>query len=121
MDRFEQLAEQSILRGVGFAGLGIVTVMTGLAYDPARCFLSGACLAVMTATVLAFKGWHAPTRPIRDTELWIMVDGNFGMPREAAQQQVGLMLRRLYLRFAQVAFGFGAAFWAVSIGIRLFT
>lgn len=119
MNRFERLAEISILRALGFTGLGIVTVMIGLAYDPVRCFLSGACLALIAAAVLVFKGWHAPTRNIRDTELWIMVDGDFGMPREVAQQRIGALLRRLYFRFAQFALGFAGACWAVSIGLRL--
>lgn len=119
MDRIERLAELSIRRALGFTGLGIVTVMIGLAYDPVRCFLAGACLALMAAAVLLFKGWSAPTRNIRDTELWLMVDGDFGMPRDVAQRHIGQLLRRLYYRFAQVAFGFSGGFWLVSVGIRL--
>lgn len=119
MDRIERLAELSILRGLGFAALAIVTVMVGLSFEAALCFQTGAILAVLTAVVLAFRAWEAPSRNIRDTEVYLMLDGEFGMPRERAQAYVGGVLRRLYGRFARITAGFAVAFWLVSLVARL--
>ena len=119
MDRIERLAELSILRALGFVALAIATVMVGMSFQPALCFQSGAVLALMTAAALAFKAWEAPQRNIKHTEVYIMVDGDFGMPRERAQAYVGAVLRQLYARFAQIAVGFAAFFWLVSVIMRL--
>ncbi len=119
MDRIERLAELSILRALGFVALAIATVMVGLSYQPALCFQSGAILALMTAAVLVFKAWEAPQRDVKRTEVYILVDGDFGMSRERAQAFVGGVLRQLYTRFAQIAVGFAAFFWLVSVILRL--
>lgn len=119
MDRIERLAELSILRGLGFAALAIATVMVGLSFEAALCFQSGAILAVLTAVVLAFRAWEAPTRNVKDTEVYLMLDGDFGMPPDRAQAHVGALLRRLYGRFARIVAGFAVFFWMVSLVARL--
>lgn len=119
MDRIERLAELSILRALGFVALAIATVMVGMSFEAALCFQTGAILAVMTAIVLAFRAWEAPRRNVKHTEVYMMVDGDFGMPLERAQDHVGAVLRRLYTRFARITAGFAAFFWLVSVTVRL--
>ncbi|MEX0759907.1 MAG: hypothetical protein WD100_10030 [Tistlia sp.] len=119
MDRIEQLAEFTILRALAYVALAIVLLMTGLSYDPLLCFRAGAVLCMLTAVVLAFRAWEAPTRSIRSTELYILLDGDFGMPAERAQRYAGGVLRRLYARFAWIAGGFATSFWLVSLAVRL--
>ena len=118
MERIERLAELSILRGLGFVGLGIGTVMLGLSFDAALCFQTGAILAVMTAVVLAFRAWEAPFRSVKDTEVYLMVDGNFGLSPDRVQAQVGGLLRRLYIRYARVTACFAVGSWLFSLIAR---
>lgn len=118
MDVIERMAQLSILRALGFTALGISCVMVGLSYDPVLCFKTGAGLALLTAVILVWKGLDAPRRNIRKTEVWIMLDGKLGLPKEHAQRLVGGLLRRLYLFYAEVALGFAFAFWLISLGMR---
>lgn len=119
MDRIERVAELTILRALGFTALGIGTLMLGLSYEAALCFQTGAILVIITAVVLAFRAWEAPTRNIRNTELYIVLDGELGMPLDRAQAYVGSVLRRLYARFARIAAGLGVCFWLLSVIARL--
>lgn len=119
MNRIEQLAELTITRALGFVALAIGTLMIGLSYEAALCFQAGAVLATLTAVVLAFRAWEAPTRNIRHTELYILLDGDFGMPLERAQAYAGSVLRRAYARFARITAAMGAGFWLLSVVARL--
>lgn len=119
MERIERLAELSILRGVGFAGLGIATVMLGLSFDVGICFQSGAVLAMIVAVILAFRAWEAPTRSIKQTEIYVMVEGDFGLPADRVQKLVGALLRRLYGRYARLVAGIAIGFWGLSLIARL--
>lgn len=118
MDRIERLAELSILRGLGFVALAIVTLMVGLSFQAALCFQSGAILTVMTSVVLAFRAWEAPRRSVKNTEVYLMLDGDFGMPLERAQAYVGAILQRLYARFARITASVAVCFWLISLIVR---
>ena len=117
VDVIERAAQISILRALGFTGLGIGCVMLGLSYDPVLCFKTGAGLVMLTAVVLAWKGLEAPRRNIKHTELWIMLDGKIGLPKEHAQRLVGGLLRRLYYFYAEVALGVASVLWLLSLAI----
>ena len=118
MDRIRLAAQTSILRALGFAGLGIGTFMAGLSFEPAMCFGTGAALTGITAAVLWWKGAQAPTRGYRKTETWILLDRNLGLPPERAQEVIGGLLRELYYRYALVASGVAVGFWLTSLAIR---
>ncbi len=119
MENIERLAQLSILRALGFAALGIATAMMGLSYEPVLCFFWGAGLCLITAVILFWKGVNAPTRSLRKTEIYILLDKDFGMPMEIAQRKIGQLLRQIYFRYAQFALGFAILFWSVSLVLRL--
>ena len=45
MDRIRYFAELSVLRALGFTGLGVMTLMLGLSFDPRLALRTGALLA----------------------------------------------------------------------------
>ena len=118
MDRIRHAAQVSILRALGFAGLGIGTFMAGLSFEPALCFGAGASLTGITAAVLWWKGTLAPTHNYRKTEVWILLDRDLGLPSERGQEAVGGLLRELYYRYAVMATGLAIGFWLISLAIR---
>jgi len=115
MDAIERCAQQSILRALGFAALAIGTVMLGLSFEPALCFRAGATLCLLVAAVLAFKGLEAPRRNVRHTEVWLLLDGNSGLPPERLQQAIGGVLRRYYFRYAEIALGVAGLLWLLGL------
>lgn len=114
MDRIETLADLSIRRACGFAGLGVATVMGSLSFDALLCFRSGAILVALCAAVLWFKAEAAPRANVRRTELWAMLGGTVELPAERTQQVLGNLLRERYLWHATVAAGVACLFWLVA-------
>lgn len=119
MDRIEALAELSIRRGLSFAALGIGMAMLGFSFDPAMALGFGAVASLLVSAALALKALAAPRRPYRRTELWILLDGRHDLPEERAQAQIGGLLQRLYLRYAQAIATFGGVMLFVSVAVRL--
>ena len=118
MDRIRHAAQVSILRALGFTGLGIGTFMAGLSFEPAMCFGAGATLTGMTAAVLWWKGAQAPTHSYRKTEVWILLDRDLGLPPERGQEAVGGLLHELYYRYARIASVVAIGFWLISLAFR---
>ena len=119
IERIEIAAQVSIARGCGFAGIGIVTTMVGLAGDLFAVMKAGGLLCLLTSAVLQLKAWHAPRRPYNATELWLMLKPNERPAASIAQQVIGSVLREVYIRFA-VRAAVIAAFllaWAVVVGL----
>ncbi len=59
----QQAAHVSTARGCGFATLGIVMTMLGLAYDPVTALKLGGGAYLLTALILILKAWRAPANP----------------------------------------------------------
>ncbi len=118
MDRIRLAAQTSILRALGFAGLGIGTFMAGLSFEPAMCFGAGATLTGITAAVLWWKGAQAPTHSYRKTEVWILLERDLGLPSERAQAAIGGLLHELYYRYARIASVVAIGFWLISLAFR---
>lgn len=114
MQRIQTLADLSIRRACGFAGLGVATVMGALSFDGLLCFRSGAILVALCAVVLWFKAQAAPRANVRRTELWAMLGGSVELPADRAQQVLGSVLRERYLWHATAAAGLSCAFWLVA-------
>jgi hypothetical protein len=105
MDRIQYLANLSVRRGCGFAGLAIFTTMFGMAGDPALAIRIGAGLFALTGLVLAFKAWQATRRDYRKTELWIMLDNGRDLPAGYPPEIICQVLREVYLRYAELCGG----------------
>ena len=100
MQKVEELALISIGRGVGFAALGIGTLMLGLSADLLNCLKAGGILTLMTSLVLLMKGFRAPQKDYKRTEVWIMLAPAERPSATVAQGMIGEVLKRTYLTFA---------------------
>jgi len=115
MNCIETLAETSVARGCGFAGLAIVVLMLGLSWDLALATQVGGVLALLASLVLLVKARSARRRPHDRTELWIMLEYSERPPSAIAQAVVGRALERWYLFFALHAAMTAASLLAVSL------
>lgn len=115
MERIEFFAEMAVRRALSFAGLGIATTMLGFMFDPVLSLKAGAILVGLVAVVLAYKGYHAPSRPYRRTELWLLLDHRHGLPEDRAQAVIGGLLRRIYWRYAERAGYMAGGLWVLSL------
>ena len=81
MDRIQYLANLSVRRACGFAGLAIFTTMFGMAGDPALSIRIGAAMFA----------------------LWIMLDSGRDLPPDYPPQVICQVLREVYLRHAELS------------------
>ena len=119
LQRIELLAELSIARGYGFAALAILTFMLGLSWDMVLASQVGGALILCVSVILILRGHAAPHRPVRKTELWMMLDQGDRPTQAVAQRVIGPVLHMCYLRFALHAAGLSAGLLALSITLRL--
>lgn len=103
MDRIQYLANISVRRGCGFAGLAIFTTMFGMAGDPALAIRLGAAMFALMGVILAYMAWRAPHRDYRKTELWIMLDKGRDLPPGYPPEVLCQVLREVYLRYAELS------------------
>jgi len=121
MTAVEQSAYISVGRACGFAGLGILSFMVGLSFDPEISAKSGGGLLLLMTAILIFRALTAPSRPYKHTETWLMLDDADRPSPGAAQQVIGQTLRRVYLWFAQCSAGAAALLWAVATILSFFS
>lgn len=95
-----QAAYVSTARGCGFATLGIVMTMLGLAYDPVTAFKLGGGSYLLTALILILKAWRAPGQPHRKTEVWMILDEHQRPHGDVAQWAVARARTEAFYRFA---------------------
>ncbi len=115
MNEVERAAELSVARGVGFGALAIALVVAGLAGYPQLALRSGAVLALLTWAVLRLKALHAPRRPYKRTEVWLMLDPRPAWPAEMAQRVIGAALQRTLERYARFALVAAVGLWLASL------
>jgi hypothetical protein len=114
MDRVTMMADLSIRRACGFAGLAIGATMAALSFEPVLCFRIGAVLFAVTAAVLWVLGQDAPRRNVRRTELWTLLGGRAPVPEARLQQVLGGVLRERYLWHATGAAVLAVSLWAIA-------
>ncbi len=120
MERIRAAANLSIGRGCFFAAMAIWTVMIGLIGNLPHALTGGAALTTITAAVLFIKAAHAPSRPYRNTELWILLDKcDRPASAAAAQRVLGGVLAEAYVRYGQWAMGIATFFWVAAIATWL--
>lgn len=117
MDTVRDLADLSIRKACGFAGLGIAVVMLALSYSLELALRSGAALSAVLCLGLLLAAWRAPRRDVRDTELWCLLPDTSAafaqqLPRAEAQVLLtGVLRARLLWHAERVA--------ALCIGLYL--
>jgi hypothetical protein len=119
MVSIDRLAEITIARACGFAGLGVVAVMVGLSFDPAMSFKSGAILLSLMTAVLQYFAIRAPSTPYKRTEVWLMIDAPDRPPAGVAQRLIGAARQTAYRRFALFAAIGAGALWLLVFAIML--
>jgi hypothetical protein len=98
--RLRLLAEISTARGCGFAGLAILCLMVGLSGNIAVTLKAGGYSALLVTAVLLLMAQRAPTKPYRQTELWLMLSEAERPPEPLAQHLLAAIRRAVFLRFA---------------------
>ena len=115
MDRIRYYAEVSVLRALGFTGLGVMTLMLGLSFDPRLALRSAAVLLGITGAVLVAKSINAARRNYRRTEVWILLGRSIEFPEHRAQQIIGSVLKETYSRYARLVLTGALIAWAMSV------
>lgn len=118
MERIQRLAVLSVRRGCAFAGLAICTTMFGLIQYPALSFQTGAVLCCLTAAILFWKARQARTRNHRDTEVWILLNRDPGLPEASAGRVIQSVLNTVYMQHAEGAAVVALALWLISLVMR---
>lgn len=103
MDRIEYLADITVRRGCSFVLLAICTVMLGLSYDLLLCLKSGAILQALHGSMLGLFAYNAPKWNHRSTELWVLLNKGADLPPNYPPEQLLEVLRKTYLRYAEMA------------------
>ncbi|MDH3740684.1 MAG: hypothetical protein OER56_03715 [Hyphomicrobiales bacterium] len=119
MEAIENAAYVSVGRASAFAGLGIVCIMFGLAFDPVLATRTGGGLCLMVGLILAAFGWRARYRSYKRTELWLILDKKERPPAGIAQKVIAGALREAYLWFAQQAALIALVLLATAVGLKL--
>ena len=119
MARIDDLAEQSVLRGVGFGTLAILTAASGLVGYPVMAVEVAAVSFLLMAAILALQARAAPTRPYKRTEVWLMLEPRPSWPAPVAQRVIGTALAAALTRWAKHAAAVALLLWLLSIGMRL--
>lgn len=120
MDRIEFLADLIVRRGCGFALLAIGVVMLGLSYDLLLCLKSGAILQALHGSVLALLAYNAPRWNHRSTELWALLNKGADLPANYPPEQLLEVLRKTYIRYAEMAGMVTLALCAGALGVWIF-
>lgn len=120
MDSVIALADHSIRRACGFAGLGIGTVMLALSFELPLAFRSAGALTAVLCLGLLAAAWRAPRRDMRRSELWAMLPGTAaefarGLPRAEAQRLLAGVLRARLIWHAERAAILALGFWLLAL------
>ncbi len=115
MHRVQEIAWVSVARGCGFAALAIVTLMFGMSGNIPGAFKAGGILTLITSLILLFRGWQAPKRPYKRTEVWMMLEPDDRPQPALAQTLIGETLKQTYLTFALHSTLLAGGMFAVSL------
>jgi hypothetical protein len=111
IERIRACARHSVGRGFLFALLAIVTTVAGMIGWPVSAMRMGALLCMLTTAVLALRARHAPFRPYKRTETWVLLDRRHGLPEPRAQAAISGILAETYWRFAEMSAALALALW----------
>lgn len=97
-----QAAFISTARGCGFGALAIVTTMFGCLGNPAMALKVGGLSTLLAAAILILKAWHAPSRPYRKTEVWLLLPEQDRPSASFAQQVIAAARVEAFYSFARI-------------------
>lgn len=121
MHEIERLASVSVWRGTAFAALAIAVAMSALAFDPGLAMRLGAVMSLMLAVLLHGKALLYHRKPVRETEVWVLLDRDERPPPQIAAGMIARAMRdrlnevaRLVTLVSLALFGMSLVFWAVQ-------
>jgi hypothetical protein len=112
MEEMRRIAYETVLRACGFASLAIFCVMIAFSFLPRSAFQAGGFLTIVMTLVLMLKAHEARTKDHRRTEMWLYLPKERRPPQAYAQQTISVLMRDIYLQFAQ---------WTALISIVMLT
>ncbi|HUS98399.1 MAG TPA: hypothetical protein VMX97_16865 [Hyphomicrobiaceae bacterium] len=115
MKPIEDAAFTSVGRACGFAGLAVLCIILGMAFQPVAAAKAGGLLTLSISLYLVLRALRAPTRPFQLTEAWLILAKADRPPQAIAQQIIGGALREAYLWFARFAATVSAAFFIMAL------
>ena len=120
METVRDLADLSIRRACGFAGLGIAVVMLALSYGLPLALRGAADLTAVLCLGLVCSAWRAPRRDLRDSELWALLPGTAAafaraLPRREAQALLAGVLRDRLLWHAERVGALALGLWGLAL------
>ena len=119
MGAIENAAYLSVGRACGFAGLGVFCLVFGLSFEPVLAARAGGTVSLVVTLVLAWRGLGAPTRPYRQTEVWLILAKDERPTEGVAQRVIGTVLQEAYWWFAQQAAVVSIILLAASVGLHV--
>lgn len=100
MHEINRLASVSVWRGTAFAALAIAATMSALAFDPGLAMRLGAMLALLLAVMLHCKALLYHRKPVRETEVWVLMEQGKRPPPQVA---AGMIVRAMRDQLNEVA------------------
>ncbi|MBX9700149.1 MAG: hypothetical protein K2X74_11980 [Acetobacteraceae bacterium] len=120
METLTALADHSIRRACGFAGLGIATTMLAFSFDLPLAFRTAGAMTAVLCLGLLWAAWRAPRRDLRRSELWALLPGTTAefartLPRGEAQRLLAGVLRRRLIWHAERVGLAALGFWGLAM------
>ncbi len=124
MEIMQALADHSIRRALGFAGLAVGMVMLSLSFDATLALRASADLLGLVCAALLFCAWRAPRRNMRHTETWTLLQSHMPefarrIPEREVQETLSRILRQRLVWHAERIGAVALAFWALSALVAL--
>lgn len=120
MERMRAVAFMTIGRAVGFAGLAILCIMLGCAFDPLLAVQSAGVMVLLVLAVLLIKAHLALTADHRRTEMWLYLRKHERPPEAYARWAVASVLRDAYFWFARLMATLAVGLWGLAVLLQLF-
>lgn len=89
--------------------------MSGLIYEPLLAIRAGAIMTTSALLVLLYKAHQAPRRDHRQTELWLLLGRDAGLPDGVAGRVINAVLREVYLEHARYAATVAIVLWVSTL------
>ena len=120
MEEMRRIAYETVLRACGFASLAIFCVMIALSFLPRSSFQAGGFLSLVMTAVLFIKAQEARTKDHRRTEMWLYLPKENRPPQAIAQRTVSILMREIYLQFAQWTALVSIVMWIIALFFSFF-
>ncbi len=117
MHEIDRLASVSVWRGTAFAALAIAATMSALAFDPGLAMRLGAMLSLLLAVLLHCKALLYHRKPVRETEVWVLMERSKRPPPQVAAGMIAQAMRDQLNEVARLVVLVAVGMFTVSLAI----